>query len=303
MSEMKRDLAINSGHRLVRASIADNTRRAYLRAMRDLEDWLDVNGRTISDDAIRGYLIELFEAGRAPATAQQIVAAVEFRAKLHQEPSPVGPMTRRVLAGFARLGAGRGRGQATGLRWEDADRIARHAASEGLTGLRDAAVVAVMSDAMLRVSEAAAIDVDHIRPSPGGATLFVPRSKSDQAGEGATQYLGRTTIELVQRWRDAAGIHDGPLFRAVYRDAVKARAITAKTVTRIIQRRAAECGLDDGVSGHSLRVGAAQSLAAGGASLVEMQVEGRWKSTRMPARYAAGEMAERGAVARLRYGR
>ena len=43
------------------------------------------------------------------------------------------------------------------------------------------------------------------------------------------------------------------------------------------------------VSGHSLRVGGAQSLASAGASLAEMQAAGRWSSPVMPGRYAQGE--------------
>ena len=38
---------------------------------------------------------------------------------------------------------------------------------------------------------------------------------------------------------------------------------------------AAAVGIEGRVSGHSLRVGGAQSLAAGGASIVEMQTAGR----------------------------
>ena len=50
-------------------------------------------------------------------------------------------------------------------------------------------------------------------------------------------------------------------------------------------RRGAVSGVE-GRAGHSLRVGAAQSLAGAGASLVEMQTVGRWKAPAMPARYA-----------------
>ena len=57
------------------------------------------------------------------------------------------------------------------------------------------------------------------------------------------------------------------------------------------------------ISGHSLRVGGAQSLATAGASLVEMQIAGRWQSPVMPGRYAQGQLAKQGAMARLRYGR
>ena len=49
------------------------------------------------------------------------------------------------------------------------------------------------------------------------------------------------------------------------------------------------------------RVGSAQSLAAAGASLVEMQREGRWKAPEMPGLYTRNQAARRGATARLRY--
>ena len=68
-------------------------------------------------------------------------------------------------------------------------------------------------------------------------------------------------------------------------------------------RRAGAADLEGRFSGHSLRVGGAQSLASAGASVVEMQTAGRWQSPSMPGRYARGELAARGAVARLRYGK
>ena len=55
------------------------------------------------------------------------------------------------------------------------------------------------------------------------------------------------------------------------------------------------------VSGHSLRVGSAQSLAAAGAGLVELQEAGDWQAPTMPAHYARHQLAARGAVAKLRY--
>ena len=62
------------------------------------------------------YLGAIFEAGRAPATAALAVAAVRFRAKLAGQPSPAGEATARVLGGFRRTAADRGRGQAAPLR-------------------------------------------------------------------------------------------------------------------------------------------------------------------------------------------
>ena len=102
---------------------------------------------------------------------------------------------------------------------------------------------------------------------------------------------------------DAAGHRAGPMFRRVRRGAVVGNErIADRSLRRIIARRAADAGVEGRISGHSLRVGAAQSLAAAGASVVDMQTAGRWKSPEMPGRYARGQLAARGAVARLRYG-
>ena len=288
---------------LAGASISGNTRRAYLGALRRLGAWLD--GRALDDAALAAYLASLFDAGRSPAAAGLVVAAVRFQGKLVGNPTPVGPSSERVLAGFRRTGADRGRGQVAGVRWEQADAAAAVAANNGssLAGLRDAAIVAVMSDAMLRVSECAALDVADLE-TEGANTLSIRRSKTDQEGEGAAQYIGDSTVARVRGWMAAAKITAGPLFRRVRRgDAVVGREpLTARSIRAIVQRRAADAGVEGRVSGHSLRVGAAQSLAAAGASLVEMQIAGRWQSPSMPGRYARGQLAARGAVAKLRYG-
>ena len=285
---------------LVQASLAPRTRNAYGKELERFDTWrgdLDVCDETVAD-----YIAMLFDAGLAPQSASLALAAIKFRWRLERGSAPHWPLTRHTMGGFGRRAAHRGRGQARGIQWRDASKIAHTASADGLTGLRDAALIAVMSDAMLRVSEAVAIDVEHIRHTDGGSVLWVPRSKTDQTGLGATLYLGPPTVDAVNEWREAAGVHTGPLFRAVWKDTVGERRITTKTVTRIVKRRAGECGMSAGISGHSLRVGSAQSLATAGASLVEMQQEGRWASTRMPARYAAGELATRRATARLRYG-
>ena len=62
-------------------------------------------------------------------------------------------------------------------------------------------------------------------------------------------------------------------------------------------------GVDGFISGHSLRVGSAVSLAKAGATVVDMQVAGRWKSSQIPAHYAKAELAERGAIARFKDGK
>ena len=286
---------------LAAASIAANTRRAYTTALGRLDTWLAETGVPLIDPALAEHLSELFEAGKTPAVAALVVAAVKFRAKLTGAESPVGPATTRVLAGFRRAGRTRGRGQVEGVRWEQADAAAALAVNgeTGLSGLRDAAILSVASDALLRVSELAALTVDDLDLTE--QTITVQRSKTDQEGTGTVLFLGKPTIQRVQAWLEAAGLQAGPLFRALTKGGKVRAGLSARSMRTIIARRAKAAGVPGRVSGHSLRVGSAQSLAAAGASVVEMQQAGRWKSPSMPGQYARKQMAKRGAVARLRY--
>ena len=68
----------------------------------------------------------------------------------------------------------------------------------------------------------------------------------------------------------------------------------------ITKTRADIAGVAGFISGHSLRVGSAVSLAQARASVVDMQTPGRWKSSQMPTHYAKAELAERGAIARFK---
>ena len=283
---------------LAKASMAKNTRRAYETALRAFER----SGRPETDAGVAAYLGDLYEGGLSAAAASMAVAALRFRAKLGGWPSPVGAVAERVLAGFRRLAAERGRGQVVGVRWEEADLAAALAEGTGtLAGLRDAAIVAVASDALLRVSEVEALDVADV--DLGEQTVLVRRSKTDQEGAGVLQFLGDPTLARVRVWLEGSGLAEGALFRAVHRSGrVQAGRLTERGIRRIIAHRAREAGLEGRISGHSLRVGSAQSLAMSGASLVEMQIDGRWRSPAMPGLYAQGQLAKQGATARLRYG-
>ena len=167
---------------LAAASISKNTRRAYAGALGRIDAWRADHGIRADDAAIAAYLAALAKAGKSPAAASVLVAALRFRAKLAGGGDPIGPASARVLAGFRREASDRGTGQVAGVRWEQADAAAAVAASGDGTvaGLRDAAILAVMSDAMLRVSEAARLDVTDLE-AEGENTITVRRSKTDAA--------------------------------------------------------------------------------------------------------------------------
>ena len=293
------DLAIGTETRdLIQQGIAPNTIKAYQTATQKLEAWL--GGQVLTDGLLATYITGLHHQGKSPATIAQVVAAVKWTASKSRI-DVVGEITQRTLAGIRREGKDRGRGQVEGLIWQDVERIAAFAeADKTVAGLRDSAMIRLMSDCLLRVSEVVAVNVGDLNK----ATLTVRSSKTDQEGHGESLYVCESTRRVIKQYRQKAGIECGALFRQIRRGAhVQLDRLTDFSARRIIQKRSLDAGIKGFISGHSLRVGSAVSLARVGASVVDMQVAGRWKSSQMPAHYAKAELAERGAIARFKDGK
>ena len=284
---------------LIKASIAENTLKAYQRALQSLTVWL--SGRTLSDALLANYITTLHDNGKSPATIGQVVAAVKWQLKHQSQETLNFPITQATLAGIRREGKDRGRGQVDGLIWQDVERVCIYAETEGtLIGLRDASMIRLMSDCLLRISEVVAVNVGDLK----GCTLTLRSSKTDQEGAGKTLYVCENTRELLKQYREQAEITRGAVFRHIRRGGhVQSDRLTTVSARRIIQKRAHAAGVEGFISGHSLRVGSAVSLAQAGATVVDMQVAGRWKSSQMPAHYAKAELAERGAIARFKDGK
>ena len=285
---------------LVKASLAPSSVETYRLAMQQLEKWLD--GRVLNDNLLATYITGLHQDGKSPATISKIVAAVKWTTKNQGEGIPF-EITDKALAGIRRKGKGRGRGQVDGITWEEVDRICALVETEGtVAGLRDSAMIRLMSDCLLRISEVVAADVEDVN-----SALRIRQSKTNPGTAGipnVTLYIGEPTQEAIKRYCEAAGITKGPLFRWVrLGDNIASDRITIDGVRKIIKRRARAAGIEGKISGHSLRIGSAISLAQAGASVVNMQVAGRWKSPQMPAHYARAELIEQGAIARFKYGK
>ena len=236
-----------------------------------------------------------------PLRSAQVVAAAKWLAKNHGV-EVVGEITSKTLAGIRREGKERGKGQVDGVEREDMLRVVTLAeADKTIAGLRDAVLIRLMSDCLLRISEAVAVNVGDLHKNDAPDKIF-----QDGSGRSWARYciVGGPTLKLINRYCTRGEIQIGALFRHIRRgDHVQSGRLTTVSARRIIQARAKAAGVEGFISGHSLRVGSAVSLVQAGASVVDMQNAGRWKSPQMPAHYAKAELAERGAVARFFYGK
>ena len=229
-----RNIAIASEtESLIKASIAENTLKAYQRALNDLTNWL--SGRTLSDALLANYITGLHETGKSPATIGQAVAAVKWQLKHQSQETLNFPVTQATLAGIRRAGKDRGRGQVNGLVWQDVERVCIYAETEGtLIGLRDSAMIRLMSDCLLRISEVVAVNVGDFKAK----TLTLRASKTDQEGVGETLYICDNTRALLKQYRARTGITRGAVFRHIRRGGhVQSDRLTTVSARRIIQKR------------------------------------------------------------------
>ena len=282
-------------------ALSPNSRRAYQLAWRQLDGWLSGKGHTLdalTDVQLASYLSELDIQGIAPNTLSVTLAAVKWFFRTVKAVDVPFPITTKRLQSLRRDRKGRGRGQVDGLNWADVARVCAFAeADRSLVGMRDSALIRLMSDGLLRVSEVVAVNCGHFK----GKTLILQRSKTDQEGASVALYVTSQTRQAIKRYREKAGITRGALFRHIRRGGhIQKQRLTDVSARAIIKKRATDAGVEGFISGHSLRVGTAVSLAQAGASVVDMQVAGRWKSSQMPAHYAKAELAERGAIARYK---
>ena len=294
--------------RLVEKSFAENTMRNRKLALRKFSYWLQ--GREITDGRLAEYATHLFDIGKAPGTIAIVVAAVKFLLKHRNGGKSVDlPITTATMAGIHREGRERGRGQRNGLTWREVEKIcAVQEDLETLRGLRNSAILRVMSDGLLRISEVTELHISDLEDN----MVRVRFSKTDQEGTGEYLYLCEDTRQIVGKWLKRSELSKGYLFRRftprgdnlyINKETGEPEKLTDDGVRRIIKSCAARVGLTDKVSGHSARIGFAVSLAQAGASLVDIQVAGRWKDPSMPAHYARAQFAEKGAVARFKDGK
>ena len=247
-----------------------NTAIAYRSALLNLSQWL--LERTLTDELLADYLSASFYGKvpnrhgkfveKSPASLAVVVAAVNWKAKHAGIESPAGYLTETMLAKARIAGRERGRGQVNGIEFSDMKAITKLASLDGVIGLRDAALISLMFDCLLRISEAVAVDILDLSRN----ALKISHSKSDQTGEGDTLFVSNATHKRINAYRKLACINDGALFRKIKAgDIVTENRLSVYQARRAIIKRSENADVEGFISGHSLRVGAAVSLAQAGA--------------------------------------
>ena len=142
------------------------------------------------------------------------MAAVKWYFKHIVQSQAVWAVTDKQMITIKRDSENKGNGQVDGLGWSDVDFVCRFAESEqSIKGYRDSALIRLMSDCLLRISEAVAVNLEDLQDN----ALIVQSSKTDQTGEDVALYIGDRTIQIIKIYYTQANITSGALFRRIMR--------------------------------------------------------------------------------------
>lgn len=292
------------------SSVSDNTRIMYNSAWRAFRNWAQARGALAmpaSPPLVAACLAHLAEErGLSVATVRlhKAALAAAHKAAGHADPTDNEPV-RQIMKGIAQA-HGKPQRQARPL---TAKALAALKATAGTprpfggngkgresakrAGWRarvDLALLATRRDGLLRRSEAAALTWGDIEfRNNSSALITLCRSKTDQEAEGVALYLGRDAAQALLAIRPAPELLD--INTSVF-------GLSARHIGNRVKAAAKAAGLGDSYSGHSGQVGMAQDLVKNGVDLPALMTAGRWKSSKMPARYTERQAADRGAVAR-----
>lgn len=260
-------------------------------------------------ECIKSYVTSMCESQLAYSTVNHRVSILSKMFSIASLPNPI--KESDYLRDFIKLELqefdiySRAK-QAPALRLSDLETINSTVIPDNLLDIRDLALVNIMFDGLLRADEVARIQIKHLNFEAN--KLLVEKSKSDQSGKGSYRYASATSLDYIADYlqeanaekdeNDPTRINEGILFRAIspkgtsikpYDESIKRvskmKVLNYSTIFRAIKRIAKKAGIELEVSGHSLRVGGAVSMAEANQSVSDIKKAGGWSSESMPARY------------------
>lgn len=150
---------------------------------------------------------------------------------------------------------------------------------------RDNALLQVGFFGGFRRTQRASIEVSDFAWDPQGITITLPRSKTDQTGEGLVKAIPYSDgsccpATALRTWLNAAGIAGGPVLRAIRkRRVLGSESLNPASVNAILADAAQLAGLDyvPELSSHSLRRGTATSAYRAGDDFRDIKKQGGWR--------------------------
>lgn len=274
----KSDIAISAD--LAKKFRADETMRSYETGVEQFRDYCELNGLSplpAEPHAVVGFIGHLSASGKSVSTIRSRMHAIKWLHKTSNNISPTDhPLVEMTMQGMARVKQEPPK-QAKAMLATTVKALMD--ACSGDLAVRDRALILTGFFGGFRRGELAAIRRDHIEFSDMGMAIYLPKSKTDQFGNGRWVPISRQPsggycpVEAMIEWLDASDT--GLVFK-----------ISDRQVGYIIDKLCKRAGIDPAeYSAHSLRAGMVTQAALNGAEKRDIRTITGHKSDTMIDRY------------------
>ncbi len=277
------EIAISAPHHYIHAATSANTRKAYQADIRHFLQSRRVLPATT--ESILDYL-HAYATTLNPRTLTRRLTALKQWHILQGYPDPTShPLVHKTLSGIRNV-HGKPKDKAPAITLESLTQMITHLKkSNRLIDCRNNALLQLGFFGAFRRSEVITITWDNIHFVPEGIEILLPRSKTDQAGEGQTCAIpygdnALCPVTALLSWQERSQCSTGPIFRQMTRgETIKHAALKPQHLNTIIKTIASESQLPnaDNYSSHSLRRGFATEASKNGAPFGSIMRQGRWR--------------------------
>jgi integrase len=267
----------------IQAATSKNTRRAYQQDIRHFMRWGGVLPTT--PDVIIAYLHHYATLLNARTLMRRLTAIKNWHIYQGFSDPTAHPLVRKTLSGIRNL-HGKPKEKALALQVEDLVLMINYLKKQDrLIDWRNIALLQIGFFGALRRSELVAIRFSDLNFVSEGVEILIPRSKTDQTGEGQVCAIPWGDLVLcpptaLKIWCEKANITQGYVFRGITRSGqLSEQPLEANYFSRLLKNAAQDSKLPnpERYSGHSLRRGFAVAASQQGVSLSAIMQQGRWK--------------------------
>jgi integrase len=295
--------ALEHARQLIDDSLPPNTKRAYESWWARFSAWFEdlggAKGSAIdaTPEVVASFLADLDLEGVLPQSLACAYSGISFflRAK-HEETWPSGHrpfVVARVLKGAYQRN-GRPAVKKKAITPLQLAQICSLRQWPEPIGARNRALLLLGFTGAFRRSELVAIQKEHLSLNKVGLRVLIPRSKTDQKGQGQEIGIARDPdpkicpVVALRTWLFAGQIASGYVFRACSADGctVFDRGLQPQAAADVVKQAVEMLGLDPRqFAGHSLRRGFVTTAARQGTGLDSIMRHTRHKSERQAREY------------------
>lgn len=270
--------------KMIEGAYAPSTIRAYSKNFERFIDYCNhenLPALPTEPFVVAGYIRKLADSELKSASIRLATAAISSIHQLNFHPDPTAHPTVKIELKRMHRTLGRASKQAYGITLNMLSQMLNQT-HKNMIGMRNRALVMLAYDSMCRRSELVSLRIEdcQINAERNQIRVKLGRSKTDQDGLGRWLFLREETQKVLIEWLNMINEKSGYIFRGISRHNNIKSNLTPGQINRIYKQLARQAKLGDEItsriSGHSLRVGAAQDLLLSGASMPIIMNRGRW---------------------------